>query len=662
MSKRKHSSRRSKSLGKRIGKAFNALTEAIEGFFKSVFAGIGAAGGFLGALLIPKALTKRFQKATKKTSKKVGKRVGKITESVEKKFSKGTSGILASLGYVLKIFLPKSLTDWIAKRSKAISQATGKFFRRFGRWLGALAERYLPKWMVQFAKRFSKWTRRTTRNFSKFSAAWWKSRNYHALAWSTPAFVLAIPIVVSLVMSLAYGNAAKRRYYRDAHRVALDSKEFELASFYDQKLVQLGHRDIANDAVNRAMALAEDGRYAEAYEVLQQVAPLEGMELDVPIAPDATPEDENNEAPTQQDSPLAHLLIASFLLKGDVVPDDVTIDLLEYCKRHIDAGLQDDPRQGFGKYLRAQYYKRTGQMAEAIRDMADIANLKGFEKVNGELMQHYLSAANSGRAETCAKRYQDYIEEQDEADLTPVDIALWSTACIILRQHEDAERIARRLTGDDLRQHPELQRIAANAVLTALQDVDPESSDVIPLLLEAHEIDPNNRVVVDRLATRWVFDSAAVEPLMDKLIKEKRISPMVILRAGEMHVQGGRNQQAVACFEKAIAIDENCAQAYNNLAWLLSNIPPYRLQGALVAVNKAIAIQPRPGFFETRGQIHFKLEAYDQAQADLERALNGALARQDRVRSHETLARIYRRQGLQERADAHEKRAQRVFF
>lgn len=249
-------SKRRKSLGKRIGGAFNSLTEGIEKFFKNFSRSIGKTFGFVSSLVVPKSLSKKVDKATKSTGKKVGKRVGKITEQVEKKFTKGASGFFSTFGYVFRIFVPKSLLAWFEKRSKAVSKRLKKFFRRLGKGFATWAENYLPKWMVDFGKAFSKKFRRARRTTSKFTTAWWKSRDFNSLAWALPAFLLVMPLMASLVLAGLYDRTKKQSHYVRVMFDSLEENEIEKANLARRKLVQLGYRNEEMILFNTAIAHA----------------------------------------------------------------------------------------------------------------------------------------------------------------------------------------------------------------------------------------------------------------------------------------------------------------------------------------------------------------------------------------------------------------------
>ena len=164
---------------------------------------------------------------------------------------------------------------------------------------------------------------------------------------------------------------------------------------------------------------------------------------------------------------------------------------------------------------------------------------------------------------------------------------------------------------------------------------------------------------MNRLAARLTYEPFKVESLLKEMKEKKTVTANVFITAGELHLRGGRVQEAMKYFQEAIDYEPESGLAYNNMAWVMGNTAPKRLQAALVAANKAIEIEARPEFFETRGQLHLQLEDWEAARTDLETALRGVLVEADRLRAHSSLATIYKKLGKPELASAHQARSQR---
>ena len=78
----------------------------------------------------------------------------------------------------------------------------------------------------------------------------------------------------------------------------------------------------------------------------------------------------------------------------------------------------------------------------------------------------------------------------------------------------------------------------------------------------------------------------------------------------------GNLEKALTDYDKAIQIDSNYATAYNNRCWVRA-IAGQDLLQALADCNAALQIDPRDAAsLDSRGLVHLKLAAYDEAVAD----------------------------------------------
>jgi tetratricopeptide (TPR) repeat protein/S1-C subfamily serine protease len=78
-------------------------------------------------------------------------------------------------------------------------------------------------------------------------------------------------------------------------------------------------------------------------------------------------------------------------------------------------------------------------------------------------------------------------------------------------------------------------------------------------------------------------------------------------------------EKALAAVNKAIQFTPKNATLYNEKRGLLSNLK--RDQEALLAINEAIALSPRAGFYNNRGNAYADLKDYPRAIADYDKAI-----------------------------------------
>ena len=87
---------------------------------------------------------------------------------------------------------------------------------------------------------------------------------------------------------------------------------------------------------------------------------------------------------------------------------------------------------------------------------------------------------------------------------------------------------------------------------------------------------------------------------------------MQLLTEALSYTISGRNDKALATFDKALKIDPNDYFALNNKAWVLAKIN--KPEEALAVINKALDIAPNfDSALDTKGFILYELKQYKEA-------------------------------------------------
>jgi tetratricopeptide (TPR) repeat protein len=265
-----------------------------------------------------------------------------------------------------------------------------------------------------------------------------------------------------------------------------------------------------------------------------------------------------------------------------------------------------------------------------------------YPQFSADLMRHHRRARQLPEARSYARKYLRYIGDlqQKASELTAVEYANWSQAEQLMGHDKEAMGIAR---GGFTKfpDEPILKNLVGAALLLDLASMDPNSPKVLPTLKAAHIADRGNLEIAKRLATKLVYDEFNVRPVINELKEENRCAPEVFLLAGDLHAGGRRWTKAKSMYEEAIEVDDNCSTGRNNVAWILANIPPVRLTEALELINTAIQTDGDGQCYETRGQIYVKMGRWKEAEKDLQRALNGFLPEDDRIRADASLSEVY---------------------
>ena len=166
-------------------------------------------------------------------------------------------------------------------------------------------------------------------------------------------------------------------------------------------------------------------------------------------------------------------------------------------------------------------------------------------------------------------------------------------------------------------------------------------ADRIVLLAKSVQCDDSNPLAIRTLLDILPIDrpnANDIRSALDKAISENN-SPAVleiVLAVDSMLKKEGK--EAARRFELARTADPQCSRILNNMAWTMGNTRPARLSLALDLIDTAVAQAPdQIRFLDTRGQILAKLERWQDAMADLQKAKQVLPDNKD---LQETLARV----------------------
>jgi tetratricopeptide (TPR) repeat protein len=169
------------------------------------------------------------------------------------------------------------------------------------------------------------------------------------------------------------------------------------------------------------------------------------------------------------------------------------------------------------------------------------------------------------------------------------------------------------------------------------------------LLSAALLLDPNYAPIFDRmmkiLAEKSETSDAAKEFLLGNVTGGPTMGLSHLL-LGSSAFAADDAATAAYHLERAYELLPNAYIVTNNLAWFLAFKDPPDLNRGLDLINNVLKRAPNdPRFLDTRGQIYTKLQRWDEAIGDLERALQQGLPGAE---THEALATCYGAKGLPE--------------
>ncbi|TWT68018.1 tetratricopeptide repeat protein [Crateriforma conspicua] len=185
----------------------------------------------------------------------------------------------------------------------------------------------------------------------------------------------------------------------------------------------------------------------------------------------------------------------------------------------------------------------------------------------------------------------------------------------------------------------------------------PESqADLMRKLSVAVRFAPDNPRVLTLVADMVLSTAQSNNPEVQKLQRTlvEGSSPGVshfILGTGAL--MRGNRESAMKHLKIAAELLPQSAAILNNLAVAMTTRDDAELEDALELIERAIEqTQPKttPHFYETRGQILYRLERYDEAIPDLLRAL---AVDSLKLNAHKALAVCYEKIGMEETAQGH---------
>ncbi|HEV8058955.1 MAG TPA: hypothetical protein VGP68_03735 [Gemmataceae bacterium] len=149
--------------------------------------------------------------------------------------------------------------------------------------------------------------------------------------------------------------------------------------------------------------------------------------------------------------------------------------------------------------------------------------------------------------------------------------------------------------------------------------------DRMELLAKSVEYDDSNPMVLRAFLDIPPLDRPDAKDLraaIDQSIA-KKISPAILqIFLGVDSLMNKDAEEAKRRFDLAQVADPASPRILNNMAWTLANTKPNRLTLALELVGIAVAQAPdQIRFLDTRGQVLAKLERWQEAMPDLQRAV-----------------------------------------
>ena len=324
---------------------------------------------------------------------------------------------------------------------------------------------------------------------------------------------------------------------------------------------------------------------------------------------------------------------------------------------------KESPKDLVIKNLYANYLVATKDYAKAIPLLDDLARVQPMRGFQAALIAR--SMGNTATANRLANRTLGAVEKLLKEDPSNPTLALAvAQNQLFLEQHDDAVQtlnraIARAKKDEDKRNLSISMGDAIVAWISHLENSGAASTmdrvQILKMLQSALQYAPNNprvlTLVADQVLATMDEDSEEMSVLRRALVSGASPGIAHFIR-GTAALMKNDMKRAETSLELAAKELPRSGAILNNLAVVISMKDDNNLERALQISESAIKMSPgaTPHFYETRGQILFRMERYTDAIPDLEKALKVTSLAPD---AHKSLAICYDKIGESDIANMH---------
>ena len=479
--------------------------------------------------------------------------------------------------------------------------------------------------------------------FGEFVYCWALSAPWRDAPKAIPIILLLATLLVTAAISRSSASAWRSGLLDRQLADAIQRDDFATAELVLRRQLS-ARRDDADLVYNLAKVRDAQGESDEAVELMRQIVQVKG-----------------------------HVNASRWLLNKNYVGKKWA-ELDEEARREFGALLklihEENPDDIGVKQLYADYLIASERLPLAVPLLQDLARFQPMRGLQGAAISRRLG--NFESADLMAQQTLDQVNKMSEEDPTNATLALAvAQNQLFLKRYPEAvetlnRSIQRAKTNED---KIRLSQAMGDAIVAwvAFKEESPNNTvkerlSILKMLQTALEFAPNNPRVLTLVADQVLGMMNEEDPKIQS-VRQALISGS---SPGIAHFVQGTAALMVDDIDKAMMHLKIAAELMprsgailNNLAVAITQRPGGNLEQALKIANTAIKQTPTatPHFFETRGQILFRLKQYLKAIPDLERALE---VPELRSHAHETLAKCYEELGEDELASQHQDAAKRT--
>ena len=327
--------------------------------------------------------------------------------------------------------------------------------------------------------------------------------------------------------------------------------------------------------------------------------------------------------------------------------------------------VADTPEDVRFQRLLADYYIASQRYNEALPVLEGLSRVEPMRGLQAAALARNLGELDT--AERLSKATLEVVEEMLRENRGNLNLALAvAQNQLFLKRYGDAVKTLQAAMGQAKTDQEKLRmRIAlGDAIVLHVRALEEAGIDseferirVLRMLQVALQYAPNSprvlSLVVDQILKTVEDDSEQVATLREALMEGTSTGVAHFIR-GTAALVDDDLETATRSLTLAAKQLPRSGAILNNLAVALSLRKEPRLEMALKVSNEAIKQTPNasPHFFETRGQVLYRLQRYEEAIPDLEIALTEPKLA---AKAHESLAVCYAKAGDEVLAELHRK-------
>jgi tetratricopeptide (TPR) repeat protein len=434
--------------------------------------------------------------------------------------------------------------------------------------------------------------------------------------------------------TMIQGEASFAKQYNVVVNEAREKKDYKRVQLFQRKLAQLGvSTDLA--AYQTALALEKDRELDQAFERMQQLAPVE-----------------------EAGYIRAHLWIIEHLVSDELkLPKEESQRLLKIHLAHVERLGARGPQL---QLLNAVALVRDGQLVEAAEKLAPLVTSHPVAAMMRMECNLTLNRTDDARSDARMVRLHMRNRASRGKELTAEECRVWLAAEGLLGDLPKAHELAKqwhKLEPNNKVARTILVDLSGQLFKVSLGVPDPDPDYLTDLFLLAAELTDDPKGLQGQFASlyRLRSDFPLAQQVVDRIVNSPRTPAPILEAAGTVAAMLDEPKRAKVYLQQALKKDPQNSVALNNYAWLIIQEPNPNLSAALTAVNQAIEIAPKDfRYRETRGQILVRLGRWQEAVDDLEYAANGMPSSKE---IHLALAKAYDALGDRQLAQVHRQHA-----